>query len=105
MYNMRQAKDWERFRFMAWYSTLPYRSKGDSSSPYDIMKLETDPGEDDMKSYRQREHEDALLFSLDGLVALSDVSLALGDEARELGQLLALIGELGHQLMSKVAQL
>jgi hypothetical protein len=39
------------------------------------------------------------------LVALSDVSLALGDEARELGQLLALIGELGHQLMSKVAQL
>ena len=51
------------------------------------------------------EHEDALLFSLDGLVALSDVSLALGDEARELGQLLALIGELGHQLMSQVAQL
>lgn len=60
MYNVRQAKDWERFRFIAWYSTLPYRSKGDSSSPYDIMKLETDPGEDDMKSYRQREHEDAL---------------------------------------------
>ena len=51
------------------------------------------------------EHEDALLFSLDGLVALSDVSLALGDEAGELGQLLALIGELGHQLMSQVAQL
>jgi hypothetical protein len=49
--------------------------------------------------------EDALLFSLDGLIALSDVSLALGDEARELGQLLALIGELGHQLMSQVAQL
>ena len=44
------------------------------------------------------EHEDVLLFSLDGLVAL-------GDEARELGQLLALIGELGHQLMSQVAQL
>lgn len=51
------------------------------------------------------EHEDALLFSLDGLVALSDISIALGDEARELGQLLALIGELGHQLMSQVAQL
>ena len=50
-------------------------------------------------------HEDALLFSLDGLVALSDISIALGDEARELGQLLALIGELGHQLMSQVAQL
>jgi len=44
------------------------------------------------------EHEDALLFSLNGLVSLSD-------EAGELGQLLALIGELGHQLMSQVAQL
>jgi hypothetical protein len=38
-------------------------------------------------------------------VALSDVSIALGDEAGELGQLLALIGELGHQLMSQLAQL
>jgi hypothetical protein len=34
-----------------------------------------------------------------------NVSIALGDEAGELGQLLALIGELGHQLMSQVAQL
>jgi hypothetical protein len=60
MYNIRQAKEWERARFVAWFSTLPYRSKGDNSSPYDIMKLETDPDEEELKKYQDREHEEAL---------------------------------------------
>jgi hypothetical protein len=60
MYHIRQSKEWERVRFLAWYSSLPYRSKGDNSSPYEIMELETDPDEQEKKSYYEKEQEEAL---------------------------------------------
>lgn len=59
MYNIRQTKEWERARFIAWYGTLPYRKKNDSSTPYDVMKLDTDPTEEDLARMREEEAEEA----------------------------------------------
>lgn len=60
MYNMRQSKEWERARFVAWYGTLPYRKKNDSSTPYDVMKLETDPTEEELEQMRLDEAAEAM---------------------------------------------
>lgn len=60
MYNVRQSKEWERARFVAWYGSLPYRGKSDHTTPYDIMKLETDPTEEDLQMMRKQEEEEAL---------------------------------------------
>ena len=51
MYQKRQAKEWERARFLAWYSVLPYQKEGSKSTPFDVMKLETDPTEEQMKEW------------------------------------------------------
>lgn len=59
-YNIRQSKDWEKHRFVAWFGSLPYRSKTDSSTPYDIIKLITDPSQDEINEIKQSEEKEAL---------------------------------------------
>ena len=54
MYQKRQAKEWERARFLAWYSVLPYQKEGSKSTPFDVMKLETDPTEDEMRDMQEQ---------------------------------------------------
>lgn len=51
MYLKRQAREWERARFLAWYSVLPYQKEGSKSTPFDVMKLETDPTEEELKEW------------------------------------------------------
>ena len=51
MYQKRQAKEWERARFLAWYSVLPYQKEGSKSTPFDVMKLDTDPTEEELKEW------------------------------------------------------
>ena len=61
MYQKRQAKEWERARFLAWYSVLPYQKEGSKSTPFDVMKLETDPTEDEYRELQaQWEIDEAL---------------------------------------------
>lgn len=46
-YHMRETRQWERARFIAWYGSLPYLKKGTVMQPEDIMTLPTDPSEED----------------------------------------------------------
>lgn len=47
-YQKRESYQWERTRFIAWYGSLPYLKKGTIMQPEDIMKLPTDPSEEEM---------------------------------------------------------
>lgn len=46
-YQKRESHQWERARFIAWFGSLPYLKKGSSLQPEDIMKLPTDPNEEE----------------------------------------------------------
>lgn len=48
-YQIRQAKEWERARFMAWMGSLPYRDSKKPYTQYDVMELMTDPTEEELK--------------------------------------------------------
>lgn len=59
-YQIRQSKDWEKHRFVAWFGSLPYRNKSDSSTPYDIIQLMTDPSEEEINEIKQSEEKEAM---------------------------------------------
>lgn len=46
-YQKRESFQWERARFVAWFGSLPYLKKGSSMQPEDIMKLPTDPTDEE----------------------------------------------------------
>lgn len=46
-YQKRESFQWERARFIAWFGSLPYLKKGSSMQPEDIMKLPTDPSNEE----------------------------------------------------------
>lgn len=46
-YQKRESFQWERARFVAWFGSLPYLKKGSSMKPEDIMRLPTDPSEEE----------------------------------------------------------
>lgn len=46
-YQKRESFQWERARFVAWFGSLPYLKKGSSMQPEDIMRLPTDPTEEE----------------------------------------------------------
>jgi hypothetical protein len=57
-YQIRESKQWERARFIAWFGSLPYQKKNTRSEPEDIMKLPTDPTQEEKEAMRkERENE------------------------------------------------
>lgn len=46
-YQKRETHQWERARFLAWFGSLPYLKKGSNMQPEDIMKLSTDPTDEE----------------------------------------------------------
>lgn len=48
-YELREVKKWERSRFIAWMGALPYDTKKRLREPYDIMKLPTDPTDEERR--------------------------------------------------------
>lgn len=57
-YQIRESKQWERARFIAWYGSLPYQKKNSRVEPEDIMKLPTDPTPEEKEIMRkEREQE------------------------------------------------
>ena len=59
-YQMRQTREWERARFLAWFGVRPHDSKNSLPTPYSIMELETDPKPDDIKAMQMDEEQEAL---------------------------------------------
>lgn len=57
-YQKRESYQWERARFIAWFGSLPYLKKGSSMQPEDIMKLPTDPT-DEERAIRAEEQQAA----------------------------------------------
>lgn len=57
-YQKRESHEWERSRFIAWFGSLPYLKKGSSVQPEDIMKLPTDPS-DEERAIRAEEQQAA----------------------------------------------
>lgn len=67
-YQLRDTKQWERARFIAWFGALPYDSKNRLREPYDVMKLPTDPTDEErriMQEERVQEMKDAARTMLD----------------------------------------
>lgn len=58
-YQKRESYQWERARFIAWFGSLPYLKKGSSMQPEDIMKLPTDPT-DEERALIQKEREEEM---------------------------------------------
>lgn len=58
-YQIRDAKEWEKIRFLAWFVIRPHDSKNSLPTPYDIMPLITDPSEDEIKGMRSSEADEA----------------------------------------------
>lgn len=56
VYQKRETYQWERARFIAWYGSLPYLKKGSMMEPEDIMRLSTDPT-DEEKAIAKMEQE------------------------------------------------
>jgi hypothetical protein len=57
-YQTRESKEWEKVRFLAWFGSLPYMKKNSHIQPEDIMKLKTDPTEEEREIMRlERERE------------------------------------------------
>lgn len=54
-YQKRESFQWERARFIAWYGSLPYLKKGANLQPEDIMKLPTDPTEEEKLIIQQEQ--------------------------------------------------
>lgn len=54
-YQKRESFQWERARFIAWYGSLPYLKKGVNLQPEDIMKLPTDPTEEEKLIIQQEQ--------------------------------------------------
>lgn len=54
-YQKREAHQWERARFIAWYGSLPYLKKGVHMEPEDIMSLPTDPTDEEKAVLRQEQ--------------------------------------------------
>lgn len=57
-YKKRESHQWERARFIAWFGSLPYLKKGSSLQLEDIMKLPTDPT-DEERAIMMKEQEAA----------------------------------------------
>lgn len=49
VYLLRETKQWEHTRFIAWFGALPYDTKNRLREPYDVMKLPTDPTDAERK--------------------------------------------------------
>lgn len=52
-YQKRESHQWERARFIAWFGSLPYQKKGSGLQLEDIMKLPTDPTDEEKEIIRQ----------------------------------------------------
>lgn len=57
-YQTREAHQWERARFIAWYGSLPYQKKNSRSLPEDILKLPTDPTEEERAIMQQEQEQE-----------------------------------------------
>lgn len=56
-FQLRETYQWERARFIAWFGSLPYQKKGSNMQMEDIMKLSTDPTEEEKEEIRKEEAE------------------------------------------------
>jgi len=59
-YQLRQTKEWERARFLAWFVVRPHDSKNSLPTPYSIMELETDPSAEEIEAMKRSEEDEAL---------------------------------------------
>lgn len=57
---MRQTREWERARFLAWFIVRPHDSKNSLPTPYHILELETDPSSEDIRNMQVDEEKEAL---------------------------------------------
>jgi hypothetical protein len=51
-YQIRESYQWERARFIAWFGSLPYQKKGSNIQLEDILKLPTDPSDEEKEVMR-----------------------------------------------------
>lgn len=63
-YQKRESLQWERARFIAWFGSLPYLKKGSNLQPEDIMRLPTDPTEEE-KAIRAEQQREAVKAAMD----------------------------------------
>lgn len=54
-HQLRETYQWERARFIAWFGSLPYQKKGSNMQMEDIMKLSTDPTDEEKEIIRQEQ--------------------------------------------------
>lgn len=54
-FQLRETYHWERARFIAWFGSLPYQKKGSNMQMEDIMKLATDPTDEEKQEMRKEE--------------------------------------------------
>ena len=59
-YQLRQTKEWERVRFLAWYGILPFDTKKSLPSPHSIMRLDIDPDDEQIAQMFKSEEQEAL---------------------------------------------
>lgn len=59
-YQLRQTREWERARFLAWFVVRPHDSKNSLPTPYSIMELETDPSVEEIEAMKKNEEDEAL---------------------------------------------
>jgi hypothetical protein len=58
-YQKRESYQWERARFIAWFGSLPYQKKGAGLQVEDIMKLPTDPTDEERELIRKEQEIEA----------------------------------------------
>lgn len=56
-YQKRESYQWERARFIAWYGSLPYLKKGAMMQPEDLMRLPTDPTDEERIELRKEQEK------------------------------------------------
>jgi hypothetical protein len=57
-YETRNSKSWERARFIAWVGAQPYAGKGQLKEQYDLLRLPTDPTEEERTEMRKDAEEE-----------------------------------------------
>lgn len=57
MYKIRQSKEWERFRFVAWFNAKLYDDKNKLPTPQSILSLITDPDERELAESIREQNE------------------------------------------------
>jgi len=57
-YQIRQSKEWEKTRFLAYISSIPYRDKNKPFTQYDLLELMTDPTDEEKKEMAEEQRKE-----------------------------------------------